>query len=428
MLRWLKIENLQWMAILCLGLSNALLPIKPSLNGLFLTIAAIFILAQLPKSNALKNLINPYFLLCLLLFGAYAISISYSENNDFAMDSFSRKTPLLLFALAIFLLPKINGVQFKWLVWFFTVSNLLILAISLIESGYRWFRLGESNQITHQNLTLLVGIQTTYLALYLMVNGLLLVALFEYKLIRSHRLLILILIFFFVGILLTGSRSMYLVAIVFALYYILKKQRSTKIFLRKHFLWITTAVLAFSISIYLFSPLKERIHETFRTDFSLINQDHFEHDSPFNGVTLRLLFWKFAGEILVENRAWFFGVGIGDGQDKLEEKFYEYNVYTGNPTIGDTGYLHYNYHNQYVQTTIHIGIFGLTILILILIQAYRKILQTQGWILACIVLVYAVVFMTESAMERQFGLGHIFFWIPLLCHLTPSIETSHQAR
>ena len=410
----LTAENFRWTAVFLIGMANFFLPIAINLNGLFLTIAAIFVFLQIRGVKVFRNFLNPCFLGCLLLFGMYAISCLWSENIDFAKDSLSRKALIILFPLAFFLLHEITGKHLKLIVSLFTLSNIIVLTVSLIDSGINSYQQHDLNLITHNHLSDFFGLQATYLALYLMTNMALLAVLATYGYFTNRIFLTLILVFFSAGILLTGARSMYVALLLFMLIYLIRSGLKEKKLRGKHVL-IGVGILFFaSLVIYKIKPLKERIHEATRTDLSLLEMKHFEHDTPFNGVTLRLLFWKFGWEILQEQKAFVGGVGIGDAQDLLEQKFYQYHVYTGNPAYNDTGYLHYNYHNQFVQMTMHIGLTGLLILLILLGVTARKIAQNSDWLMAGIVCAFVILFIVESALERQFGLSHIFFWLPLL--------------
>lgn len=153
-------------------------------------------------------------------------------------------------------------------------------------------------------------------------------------------------------------------------------------------------------------PLASRLSELKNTDLGVIHQQEFAYDTPFNGLTFRLLLWRFAGEILEEHDAWLTGTGVEGKQDLLNRHYLKYGVYTGNPDLGDTGYLGYNYHCQYLETLAGTGIIGLIALLalmtVVFVNKKGKLFFPYSFYLITI-----VFFLAESVLERQHGI--VFF-------------------
>jgi O-antigen ligase len=150
-------------------------------------------------------------------------------------------------------------------------------------------------------------------------------------------------------------------------------------------------------------PFLHRMDEIRHFNTAIVFQDKYEYDSPLDGISLRLIQWRFGLEIISEQNAWISGVGITESQKLLNTKYLEYNLYTGNEELGDTGYIDYNFHNQYVETLLSTGITGLLMLILIIIATftfYRKSLVFP----ALSILITVLFFFTESVLERQAGI------------------------
>lgn len=143
----------------------------------------------------------------------------------------------------------------------------------------------------------------------------------------------------------------------------------------------------------------------------VVTQKNFSWDTPFNGLNFRLLQWRFAGEILTENKAWLSGVGIGSEQDHLNSKFLDTGVYSGNPELGDSGYIDYNFHNQFLETTVALGLPGLILLLLIIFTVLIRsrtnlFLSDPSWLLITLAFLF-----TESVFERHVGI--VFFCLIL---------------
>jgi O-antigen ligase len=119
-----------------------------------------------------------------------------------------------------------------------------------------------------------------------------------------------------------------------------------------------------------------------------------------------MILWRFAGEIMQDENAWLTGTGIGSRQDVLNSYYIKYGIYTGNPDLGDTGYIGYNFHNQYLEVMVGTGIPGLLMLLSILIFSFF-IQRRQLFFPLMVYLVIFIFFISESVLERQAGL--VFF-------------------
>jgi O-antigen ligase len=127
--------------------------------------------------------------------------------------------------------------------------------------------------------------------------------------------------------------------------------------------------------------------------------------SRFDGVSLRLVMWQYAFDILHERKAWLFGVSAGDSQELLDQKYLDAGM--------SEGYLGYNFHNQYIEVLVRSGLFGAAVFmagIILLIGLVRAAATpTAAFTLAMIL----VLFLTESALEMQHTL-FLFAFFPIL--------------
>jgi O-antigen ligase len=125
----------------------------------------------------------------------------------------------------------------------------------------------------------------------------------------------------------------------------------------------------------------------------------------FDGLSLRLLMWRYAFEILQEHKAWVFGVSAGDSQDLLDQKYLDAGM--------SQGYLGYNFHNEYIEVLVRSGIFGVSVFMICVIgligAARSAATPTAGFTVALLLL----LFLTESALEMQHTL-FLFAFFPML--------------
>jgi O-antigen ligase len=142
--------------------------------------------------------------------------------------------------------------------------------------------------------------------------------------------------------------------------------------------------------------------------------------SRFDGLSLRLLMWQYAFEILQEQRAWVFGVSAGDSQELLDQKYLDAGM--------SQGYLGYNFHNEYIEVLVRSGFLGAGIFMICVVwligAARSAATPTAGFIIAMVLL----LFLTESALEMQHTL-FLFAFFPILLgtKVRPPVESALTA-
>jgi O-antigen ligase len=166
------------------------------------------------------------------------------------------------------------------------------------------------------------------------------------------------------------------------------------------------------------NPVRERYQELAQGDLKLVGQKKFAPGNYFNALQVRLLEYRFAREVLRERNAWLFGVGPGDSQDLLDQKYIDANMYIGDTSQGPhrkiRGYIGYNYHNQYVETLVRDGILGLVVLLaifgLLVSQLVRRWRTRQ---VSFTILTLALFFVPEAPLTLQHGI-FLFCFFPLV--------------
>jgi hypothetical protein len=134
----------------------------------------------------------------------------------------------------------------------------------------------------------------------------------------------------------------------------------------------------------------------------------------WNGLNLRL--FQFRCFLDIEKDKSFnslSGVGLNNGQPLLNERYNHYKLYTGKKWEEKGGYLTYNFHNQYTQTLIEMGIIGFLFLIYIYYSLIVTGLKTNNFLLFTIIFTFILIMFTESILVRQKGVV-IFVLFPLL--------------
>jgi O-antigen ligase len=125
-----------------------------------------------------------------------------------------------------------------------------------------------------------------------------------------------------------------------------------------------------------------------------------------DGSGSRIFVWKASLEVIKENLP--FGVGTGDSRDKLMEKYLEKKM--------DTEYkFGLNSHNQFLNTTVSLGILGFLSLIICFWIPFYKGLKLQELFLINFVTIISINLLFESMFERQSGIIFYVFFNTLLC-------------
>jgi O-antigen ligase len=128
--------------------------------------------------------------------------------------------------------------------------------------------------------------------------------------------------------------------------------------------------------------------------YEALNSD----EEGFNSTTGRISIWKNSLQIIAKNSV--LGVGTGDAKDEILKHYKlknEKELYSKK----------LNSHNQFLQTTIAIGLLGLIVLLLILGIPLFLFYKQSDFLAVIFVLLIVFNFLFESMLETQAGV--IFF-------------------
>jgi O-antigen ligase len=386
-----------------------------------LSIVAIFLAGIIINKSAIsslfqKNSKNLFLAGCFLLFFLQVIALFYTHNMQQGWSNIRIKTGLLITPLAICVSSFITSTTRKKLLFHYclvlAVATFYCLCISIIY----YLEFHDTSHFFYHSLVKPLNQHAVYFSLLVMIG---LIFLFE-NIIEGHpsysRSFQISLIVYLSGFLLLLSSKLviffYLVYLVFWFIRLLQSNRMKKL--------TTAALLTFGVLIATLvfatrNPISNRFYEIAEGNIKLVTQDSFKEGDYFNGLQFRLLQWKFVGEILTENNRWLIGVSPGDAQSLLNEKYVSKNMYSGEPSRGDRGYLVYNTHNQFLQTVLQNGIIGLLVLLTISFSLVKMVLQNRNWYTGFIILLLLAWLFTEAAFETQYGIM-IFTFFPLFLY------------
>lgn len=324
------------------------------------------------------------------------------------MPFMERKASLLLIPFLLLLSQNLRGVTLKWAMRGF-ISGLTFTGVHMIFNAILAMLggIGTENW-TYHAFTAPYEIGAIYYSWYLSIAIAYLI--FSEKDVFLSKYYPVIMLLLLSLLLLSSSKLFIIISVPLIIWSLLG---GIKVLKNRILVLIVMSLILMVGAI----PFLQRMEEVSTFDPEVITQDQYAYDTPLNGVTLRLIQWRFGFEILNENRAWFSGVGQVNTQDLLNDKYRQYGLYTGYENSDDSGFLDYNYHNQFMETLLASGLVGLLILLMLLLSAiiyYRKLLIFP----LAVILFTTLFFFTESVLERQAG---ILIFCLIIC-FSPSEE------
>jgi len=376
------------------------LPVSFKANGVSLI---IFGLAAVAYSFYYRPVLNrrQVVMACLFLlfFVWHAASLFFDPDTYAVWKSLERKLSLVLIPLIMILVSGSSVDIEKWAIRGF-FGGLIITGIHMISIAF--FKMISGNPVatyTYHEFTGPYTLGAIYYSFYL-------TAAIYYLAFREpesfiSRFKIPLGIFFLLLLMFCASKLLIVLSIPAILWPLIKwfiDNRSIK----------RVAVLVLVLLVFIAGsvPFISRVKELRNTDFSVVTQEKFQYDTPLNGLTFRMILWRFAGEIMNDDNAWMSGTGIGSRQDVLNEYYKNYGLYLGDTDLGDTGYLNYNFHSEYLEVLVGTGIPGLIILLLIIIFIFFTD-KNELFFPTAVYLIIILFFITESVLERQAGI--VFF-------------------
>jgi O-antigen ligase len=371
----------------------------------------------------LKSVRSQYVFWALLIFYAiHAIGLIYSDNRSNGIFQMEKKAFLVLVPLIVLTDKPISVSEFAWILKAFISS---IVVASLICFGFAFQRNGYMQTFVHvdwyyfsyNDFTEIVKIQPNYLAIYSGFAFMATVYLWINRVQKSSFVAnmtnAVLLTYLFVLLLLLAARAPLLafLAIVFgaiaAYFYQSRKWVQGLVIL-------VTLGAAVSVSIGRVPIIKERLLQT----FGLSKQEQWiSHMGDGKGglPSFRLRKWKVAFSIIKEH--WILGVGTGDVQDSLQERYRE--------TGFDVAYqAAFNTHNQFLQTWVGLGVVGLGALLTCFAVCLFSAWKRNNYFYFAFIVFMLICSITESTLERQYAIVLLAVFLPLFEHLPPKVANT----
>lgn len=389
----MKKLGLKNIADFLLALIFAVLICAPRLTALTIVAWAVVHLIQLGVNKTSQRR-NPFILIFPLLYLFYIIGLMWTSNMNEGTFDLEVKMSLFIFPLLFFLDPLDNErlkFVFKCLLFGLVFNFLLLLANALFlnEEGFKLMNLFYAN-FSHI-------IHPSYMGFF--VNSIFIVVAYDlfkrqFNLFESDWVYYLIIAFLGLFSLMLVSKVGLMMAFVLLLWILWQWIKQKKFLLVFSF---TSLALISVVSAYKYSSqVAGRIDEFFE------GVGDGPQDNYLYSTSIRLVVWEVAWQNVKESP--FYGYGTGDVGDVLLEDYQAQNIVR----VKD---LNLNAHNQFLQTSLALGVLGGLFLIAILFYPLIKT-DRQVELYALFLLNTLLFFFSESVLETQAGtVGFTLFYV-----------------
>ncbi|WP_299757624.1 O-antigen ligase family protein [uncultured Pontibacter sp.] len=377
---------------------------------------ALFIFWVLDGKFKLKTkriLNDPVAILFILLFIVYVIGFFYTENTEEGFKSIETKAPLLLFPIVIGSYNLNKDYIYKVLLYF-AIACTLFSAIALLYQINVVREKQDFNYFFNDGLVAIMDKKAVYYAIYVSFSILIFLNLILYKfssISRISKILSIIAVVFLLLILflLAARTSQVVLLSILVTTLVGLGVKSGKII---HAAVLITTLVGFIVVLsVLFPQTISRFKNLRNLSYDFSNKEdiyHFsgaDNDAQWNGINLRLAKWVCAVDVIRENPVR--GVGSGDVKDAMVASYKK------------RGFLYaaenkFDPHNQFLDTTVGVGLIGLIILLLCYFVPLLLAIKWRSWLLTTFLLLIIFSSFTESILSRAQGITFYCFFIFLL--------------
>lgn len=356
--------------------------------------------------------LNKFLLIFYCIIFISVLVSDYTNENGAILEQ-----KLAFLAFPVLLYKPIDFLVFRKILLAFVTGVCIALFYCFITSAYQYYFEGDISVFFYHSLAGKMHLNAIYFSAYIVFS--LFVLLYFYQKIEavSKYIIVGLILFLLVGLILLSSKMM-LFVFGFGLVYMLFT--SQRLGLNGKLTSTFLILLVVLISLYI-PQVKNRFLLEYNSNWQVLNQDKYSYNTLFTGVTLRLTIWKHCVHILERERAFIFGVGIGDFQNLLNQEYRNSGMYVGNSALKDTGYLGYGPHNQYVETFFSLGLIGFLFFIFLLFFQFFHSYHSSNQLYFLFVLLNLFFFISESSLSGNKGIVfYVFFTMVFSCFVASS--------
>lgn len=367
-----------------LPLSKAIVPILIALVLLFWILEADF-------RNKFASLKSKSFLQQIALYIFLLVGLSYTENTAAGGFDMEQKMSLLLFPLLLFTSIKLDDEKQMQIERNFVFGCLLSIILCLVNASIHYYNSYSLDSFFYASFSCIM--HPSYYGMYLCMACVF--VLFRKDLLFKTFYKIPASLFLSLGVVLASSKSALLTLLlvftakVFHKIIVKRDYKSSIVILGSLLIVLCSMFVIFPKSISRLSDMTQTLQS---------------HTSELNTTSSRIVIWKHSVEKILQKP--LFGYGTGDVNDVLQESYQEKNE-------SHIKELKLNAHNQYLQTTLALGLVGLLALVFPYFTLAIIAMKSKDFIIAGFVLVVCFNLLFEAMYETQAGIVFIAFFLSL---------------
>ncbi len=396
LLKYIRINHLE---LVLAGFFFILINVSKLAGPYILLMAIVILINYLRKTITFQ--LNKFSLLFALFYSAYAIGIIWTENMDQASKYLEYKAVFILFPF-LFSFRKPTGFTMKPIYWGLILATLLSFAYG-IYIGIPCYIQHFSFPYCFLKSHLSPHMHPTYMSVFALLSMVSAYFLHKEGSFKRATLFVLIGVLVLYTLLLmslAGLLSIMLLGTILFLVY-LKNRFSLKVMI----CFTLVGICLLVVLIFKTPFIRDDINETART-----TERYFKSEGKFiqqlsespSSTETRLVMWSITCEEIAKHPL---GVGTGNVDIYLGNNIRA----KGNPTFADQ---EYNPHNQFLQTQLEIGVFGLIILLLITFGGVIYSIKKRSLLLIVLFLSLLLNSLFESMLQLQAGIiFYLFFFM-----------------
>jgi len=384
------------------------LPLKHSVNSLFIIIAVIYSTYNyITTQNKPKLEINKVTIIFISIYLLAIVSLLWSIDLEGSIRGLSQKLSYLILPLLFVFIPKLKAKNINLIFSIFSKA-IVVYAIYCITIGLLlYFKNGNLNDLFYHNLSKpLNNINAIYMSTYTAFS---LLYFFTKKLKQKWEYFYLFILSSFLVLL--SSKLVISVTFMMLILSIFYNKNEIKGQFIKTFFLISVLISVVFLSKKIIDRFNVEIKNTHLSE--VLVKKEFGQIYYWTGASLRLFQIRVFLELIEEDAVFLTGYGIDASQNMLKKKYIQYNLYPG--------FYKYNFHNQYLQIFAELGILGFLLLISLFYLCFHKALINKSFLFLSFTFLIAILCITESFLWRQRGM--VFFITVTLLFLKESSQS-----
>jgi len=364
---------------------------------------AVLLLSQRIRKIDLSFFYKQWIFILFLLYYILQVIVLCIFPDHWNKSAISQKASLVVIPFLFYMVCVPDKGLWKTTIRGFVLGNVFAAICCAAYAVSRYFSTGNPRVFFYHTYAGFTGMNAIYFSLYILVS---LIYLLKYPPevivggIRSKWAVPLITAFQLFNLLLLSSKMMIALGVIILLLTVRDRLKNA---VQKTMALLLFILVGVSLAIVK-NPVSRRFYDINFTNYGQVfHQDTFT-DFHFDGLNLRLLLWRLGAELSQKNLAWLTGQGGEHYHDALNVKIKQSGMYAGDSVSHTTGYLNYNMHNQYMESYVQYGSVGLLILIIIIAGLIYFSFSQPTVLLRYFVLIFGVLFFSESVLETQSGI------------------------